>query len=412
MRLALNGSMSFQRSGFPLLTLSVILAACGPKAAIQDARPLHVNPHELKVTGKISERLAKVIADDYAEPCDLVDKDRKQALIAALERAMSLPDPAPSGPTETPKDLIPFQGSFLREVPKTPPQKSGWETSYYGWSDALDLFEKKGESMTRDDWMRVNAIVMSTLMEDESRVINGENMGFDHLTIQYLPKIHDSLSTCLQDEKCVNPEFTPEVGLAVRGIPIYSYYLQALESASSSENARKLITRFEKRVSVDQKDHQFKMNSLLQKKIVGSETLITLPLDPGSLGEEEQNLAQKIIESVWAKAGTKVLVSWGSRGKTPDLFQILFDLTGTGKRPFVGYSDKTLNLFPYSRTRSIAHEFGHVLGYDDHYYTVWNPKGCAYVQESNQEDIMSDSESGEVTLQEWTELLDSANPAS
>ena len=404
--------MQLHPCGLPLFALCLILAACGPKAAKQDARPFHVNPHEFTVTGTLSERLAKVIADDYAEPCDLIDKDRKQTLLAALERAVSAPDPSPQGRSEIPKDLIPFQGSFLKDTQKSPPTKSGWEVGTYGWTDALEYYEKRGDSMTREDWMYVNSLVMSVLMEDESRVLNGQNLGFDHLTIQYLPKIHAAVSACLKNEKCLIPEFTPEVALAARGIPIYSYYLQSLESVSQAETARKMVARFEKREASDEKDHQFNLNALLQKKSMGSETIISLPLDAGDLGEEERKLTEKIIETVWSKPGVKISVTWESRNKIPDLFKIFFDLTGTGKRPFVAYSNKSLNLFPYSRSRSIAHEFGHVLGFDDHYYTIWNPKVCAYVQESNQEDLMSDSESGEVTPDEWTELLNNAKSSS
>jgi hypothetical protein len=62
-------------------------------------------------------------------------------------------------------------------------------------------------------------------------------------------------------------------------------------------------------------------------------------------------------------------------------------------------------------TGTVAHEFGHVLGFADHYYSVWNDRNCYYSQSSGTGDIMSNSDRGLVTARHW-EILEKAYPLS
>jgi hypothetical protein len=136
-------------------------------------------------------------------------------------------------------------------------------------------------------------------------------------------------------------------------------------------------------------------------------------MDPGLLGQREKEIIDSIIESIWSSETSKVKLNWSSKQETPGLFEILFHPNSPDQRPFVLPYKKTMNLFPGNRTRSVAHEFGHVLGFDDHYYTVWDPDRCLYIYESNDFDLMSSSDSGDVTHEEWRTLLNlEEKPAS
>ena len=46
---------------------------------------------------------------------------------------------------------------------------------------------------------------------------------------------------------------------------------------------------------------------------------------------------------------------------------------------------------------------GHVLGFEDRYYTRWVPEKCAYEVTYSGEDLMSGG-IGKVTVDEWKEL--------
>ena len=75
-----------------------------------------------------------------------------------------------------------------------------------------------------------------------------------------------------------------------------------------------------------------------------------------------------------------------------------------GERSYVTGVPKEVHLFPFTSTRAVAHEFGHVLGFKDHYYTMWNSDQCIYKVETNSGDLMSDSSSGSVTATEWSDI--------
>jgi hypothetical protein len=66
--------------------------------------------------------------------------------------------------------------------------------------------------------------------------------------------------------------------------------------------------------------------------------------------------------------------------------------------------NKTVTLFPNVKARSIAHEFGHVMGFNDRYYSVWNAAACEYKVQNSEEDIMSNSNYGVVLDEHWQDL--------
>jgi hypothetical protein len=81
----------------------------------------------------------------------------------------------------------------------------------------------------------------------------------------------------------------------------------------------------------------------------------------------------------------------------------------TGNRSFVNHRKRILLVSNLAWTKTVAHELGHILGFDDHYYDVWHDRNCYYTQESRLGDLMSNSERGSITPRHW-ELLDRAYP--
>ena len=251
----------------------------------------------------------------------------------------------------------------------------------------------------------MNAEIRSLLLEDETRALNGTNRGIDHENIKHLQTIHQTVDRCLQSSECIEPVFQGELSLAVKSIPMYRFFDQAIRSIPDRESKKKWLERFAKRTGADLRDHGFRTNRELKFTKDGETTLLHLAMDPGILGDEEKGVIQSVIESIWQGDLSKFKIEWGSQNRVADLYKILFHPASAGERPFVRPAEKTMNLFPENRTRSIAHEFGHVLGFDDHYYTVWDPNRCEYIYETNDLDLMSNSASGDVTPEEWQTLL-------
>lgn len=60
-----------------------------------------------------------------------------------------------------------------------------------------------------------------------------------------------------------------------------------------------------------------------------------------------------------------------------------------------------MQLFNFSRLKTAIHEFGHVIGLTDEYYTSWDTTKCSYVDEYNGGNLMSDSFTGKVLPEHW-----------
>lgn len=52
----------------------------------------------------------------------------------------------------------------------------------------------------------------------------------------------------------------------------------------------------------------------------------------------------------------------------------------------------------------VLHEFGHVLGLRDEYYTQWNEENCSYSEQYNMASIMSSSQAGKILKSHTDEL--------
>jgi hypothetical protein len=145
--------------------------------------------------------------------------------------------------------------------------------------------------------------------------------------------------------------------------------------------------------------HQFRPNAGVRRT---GPREFTVTLDPGDFRGHEEAL-RRILEPEWCGGGYVVKVEWAAgRG-----YRVLAHHNSS--RSFVNHRTRTLEIANLAWTKTVAHELGHVLGFDDHYYNVWNGRNCYYSQLSRLGDIMSNSEHGGVTSRHW-ELLDQAYP--
>ena len=152
-------------------------------------------------------------------------------------------------------------------------------------------------------------------------------------------------------------------------------------------------------LSPEETEHQFRPDPSV---IRTGEKEFTVRLDPGEFRSREAALAG-IFESEWRGFGYRVHVEWVSGGA----YRIVWH--ADSNRSFVNHRMKVLDIANLAWTKTVAHELGHVLGFDDHYYNVWNARNCYYSQMSRLGDLMSNSEHGAVTQRHW-QILDEAYP--
>ncbi|MGZ3716660.1 MAG: hypothetical protein ACXWR1_00040 [Bdellovibrionota bacterium] len=149
----------------------------------------------------------------------------------------------------------------------------------------------------------------------------------------------------------------------------------------------------------DVTEHQFRPDPSVTRT---GEHVFTVKLNPGDFRSREAAL-EKILESEWQGGAYRVRIQWVDS----DAYRLTYH--SDTNRSFVNHRLKTMDIANLAWTKTVAHELGHVLGFDDHYYNVWNGRNCYYSQESRMGDLMSNSEHGVVTARHWA-ILDHAYP--
>ena len=389
-----------------ILSLIPLLSACGKSAHLKASG---LNAKDAAITGPLAEELKKIQESRNAESCDQSQDAIKKNLLRILATTgpeTETPSAAsPDAPKPEKPELVPFQGSHLVNLPKRKITRKGWISFAEDWKSTDEWYSNLQDKKAAGTWSELNSAVRSLLLEDKKRVLYRSNQGFDHENITYLEEIGRAVDDCMKIETCAKPDLSPASSLAAKSVPFYREFLLLIENQPETAKKRKTMKDFQERLKEDREFHFARLNPALSRKVDGSKTLLSLPLDPGPMNEKEQEIFKSVVEGAWKNETASVSVEWKKKNETPGLFQVLFDLKNPGERAYVAQEKKVLMLFPETDTLAIAHEFGHVLGIDDHYYTRWDSDSCRYITELNQEDIMSRHLYGDVTEEEWKFLL-------
>jgi hypothetical protein len=161
------------------------------------------------------------------------------------------------------------------------------------------------------------------------------------------------------------------------------------------------ILRGRQYLAPENTEHIFRPNRSVSR--AGKDFVVKL--DAGEFKGAEKKL-EKIFRQAWSSQGRAVRIRWVQGD--PDAYRMKAHFRSS--RSYVSHQEKAMVIANFAWTRTLAHELGHILGFADHYYTVWNDRNCYYTQESRLSDLMSDSQRGRITAEHWA-ILDSAYPA-
>ncbi|NDF13806.1 hypothetical protein EB061_00570 [bacterium] len=384
------------------LILLALLPACGNRNKETRAEGYQ----DLRLAANLLQELADLEESPYFEPCDRIHSKAKREILSAIQRPVSNGSQPPTdtrgghGPRR-----IPFQGSFLLDVPKKTPESKDWSSFIYGWGSLYGFYLKNKDAKNLRTWTKLNSMARSLLLEDKRRILGRRNYGIHRNNLDSVPKILSAVASCEKDLSCSRPVLDADTELSLRSIPYYKMFLDQLDSEIVPEARRALLPDILQRLMADLETFSFHANPAIRSSNENGVRRLTLEMDSGSLTGEEQVILSSIVEKTWTSTEAALSIVWKQSSGVKDLFEILFDRKRPGERPYVIRAEKTINLFPGTHTRSVAHEFGHVLGFPDHYFTTWDPIQCNYIEESDPTDLMSDSSSGEVTEEEWQDLL-------
>lgn len=376
-----------------LAATSAIGCGAAPDLDPANTASARVDSHRI-ISGPISDKLDEFenLAESLRfEECDTRSADRRKELAEALDgRSAEIQAFARSVPPAQEFVRVKVGPGTVLEAKEPRHPTRAWSERIKSWDVIYSDYLKIKGLPVGAEWAALDKSVRSILMDDESR-FEGANLYLDKDSGPLLEGIGDALSKCLALPGCRYPELTPSQQSFLLRNPLYARYLKDPRGHD--------IKKLSSRIAGDYKRYEFRREKTLTRLRSG---VLQIPLVAGVFEEVTQQLAG-YIEAVWNSPGLQLKIKWVKAKSVPAAFRILLEPI-IGERAYVDYQKRAMQLFLDSRAASLAHETGHILGFGDHYYTVWHPESCSYVIQSNQLDVMSDSSRGSVTAEEWATL--------
>lgn len=368
-----------------------LLSACGSPADLGGGRESVLASAGSVEDGPLAQRVAQLQASSSAG-CERTLFDDAMTVARALD--------AREAEIDAYVDALPPSDAYTRiqmgpivvKERRIPPTSSlGWQTGTYGWPESIALYQEVQDEPVDLSWVELNSYVRSHIMLDFDRLVLGYSEGA-YLARRDLPILGEAtnaVATCLADSSCTTPQFGAEAAALIARHPLYA--LLGADRASLMQ-LRPLLER-------DLATSTLVENLSVEVDFNGD---IVLPLNPGPFRDVTDQLEAYAI-TPWANESRRLRIKWTAPGQEDEtLYSLVAGATGT--RSSVDRETKIIRLSSDFRASAIPHEFGHVLGFPDMYYTSWNPQACRYVEEFSQEEIMSDDSTGVVTAADWAAL--------
>jgi len=345
---------------------------------------------------KINEIYSKENEDMY-DSCDYKNKEKIFEIVLEINKK---------------DDLI--KKTFQEKSPELPTIKIGkytflnykndkdptneWKTSQDSWNDIIAFYENAKKSDDPVSWARLNRWVRSIISDDEDRIKYGIFYGSTRNSEPILLKIKEKIEICLKNSECINIGFSIDEFTFLSKGRLYSRFLFLLNDKEYPINKkRNLIQKFLNWIDSDLDRYKFNINPIAK---IEDKTLV-IPIDISVFEADEASFID-IIETAWnLSAGNKIKLLSQKR-PAPSFLLNIDDMPGG--RAFVQFKNQSIQLFNFGRIKTMIHEFGHVLGLRDEYYTHWDLSTCSYIDEYNEANIMSGSSTGVVLPEHWEKL--------
>jgi hypothetical protein len=406
-----------------LLIFSILLlGGCSRQSS---PLPLPEESESFPALGELTDNWHEIKRSVHRESCDLQWSGRIQQITRALDERASLlsqgheeespPAESPATPrVQTPllpqaqSPAVPSTRSMgplsvTRSSPVQAPISPHWHSWTRSWQNAHTLYERlvsQGiESST--EWTQLATLAQALIFDDRRRVVDQVNFGLNHEALPLVQLLNRNVQDCLALAHCSRPHWSAGIPEFARSVPLYATFFAGFENSALEDSSRRTILEgFQRRLAQDLLRLNFSRNPDIRR--LNADTW-EVPLYFGSLPATAVATFVDIVESAWTSGTQSVRVRW--RDISPLAFQILMLPDDVGGRAHVSWTPfRHMRLYPEVSEQVVAHEFGHILGFKDNYFTFWNSTTCVYTLEQLDSDIMSRPTTGSVGPAHWSEL--------
>ncbi len=373
------------------MILVLFLSACTPSGSSTSPAP---TPERKIFEGDIYAEAQRIYAEEKnLYSCDLSLKEKVIEISKAIEENRSiinaLAEKRISEQTqEEDVEFYSWGGFRFYNRSQASEINDEWEQDNEGWDEAYELFQKIRNDKNNLDWLTLNRLARSLISEDADRIVARIHPGLRRLEAERVERIFSAVDQCEKNPSCVSLNFERnDFYWLMEGLWHSRAYSDINDDKSSSEDRRIPLKWLHDQMQWSLERYQIYFNRFINVK----DNELTVPINLKAFGSDAQKII-KIIEESWSQHGLKIKLLLSDK---PEALEVLVkDLIG--ERPYVSWEKNQMVLFEPVSLKTLVHEFGHVLGLRDRYYTSFDPKKCAYLYEVNRADIMSGSFTGQV----------------
>lgn len=388
-----------------LLTATMLSVACQRSEAPQNADP--VQP---LYVGNLDQKMSEIYDDknkDYLSVCDYQWRPKILEISRVLEeKRAAIEAMAKEDLGSRPEKVLDFGPYKFPDNFLTPPGKDEWTERTNSWSRIAKIYDWIKDNPEDPRWVNINQMARGIVSDDEKRIASGIFYGLSRKAEPMILEIERKAVACQQDPSCGNPNLSKEETNFLTVHPAYANANAIFRSEKATlEKKRENLARFIMRVHSLALRYGFSKESLL--KINGN--VMTVPMNLSVFGDEGAALFIEFAEKMWNKNPDYSVKIESIKDGSPAYTVQVSDQVGG--RAHLNRKSRTMQLFNWDRVKVFTHEFGHILGFQDNYYTSWSIDTCSYTTETNSADLMANSSEGTVLPRHWDKLKEIYWPA-
>ncbi|MBC7742386.1 MAG: hypothetical protein H7061_09320 [Bdellovibrionaceae bacterium] len=359
--------------------------------------------------GNLTKKYEVIYASEYIDGCDKTWKTKITEMANAVDARETeinqIAMNAAANPVQTDnyKTETLYSGDMVFEkIDYSGSVPSDWQSYESGYEKAYNFYQTIKSTATDISWVYLNSFLRTRIMDDEARLKYLVHPAIEPYKMSLILAVKAKVNACFIYNSCT----TIELSSAEKEWLVLGKYekiiMDALENPTASPT--------DKRTYIQLLNDRMIGNA--RSLVIGTSNdsikfdgkTFTVAFDYSSLGAFGPQF-KEFIETAWRSSDYQVLIVQKTFSKALHIFDVLYDKT-IGGRAFVDWTEKKMHLFPMDSNKAFAHEFGHVMGLPDEYYTTWSEAECKYKIYSHPESIMSNHISGKPLARHWKMLAD------